>query len=277
MKALAGAALLGLLLPSPVAARRAAPPQGASALDAWAAYRDAEDRTYRLAEDGVHRFSCRVGGPFVQNLSHPGGPLAGTSARVLLGWRDGSVRVSLDGAEAPPELVDSIANLVEPLRELILPYRPSRGLTAHVFRFIAADPFLQPGESGIEATARDTGAPIARLVAAVGDDGLVHGEWIRRADGSVAQYRYRLSPLRGRQVMTGCEGFVGGRHVTVDIEWDAVADDRPLPTRVEVSRDAPGSDERDSALFTLSEHAVNGDVADGLLPKAAPVEPPATR
>ena len=50
------------------------PPPGASALDAWGAWRDAEAGTYRLAEDGVHRFSCDVSSSLVDLLSAPDAP-----------------------------------------------------------------------------------------------------------------------------------------------------------------------------------------------------------
>ena len=59
--------------PSTAATPPAAPPAGSSALDAWGAWHDAEGRTYRLAEDGVRTFSCRIDSSLVDLLAGPGG------------------------------------------------------------------------------------------------------------------------------------------------------------------------------------------------------------
>ena len=253
-------------------------PPGSSALDAWGAWREAEGRTYRLAEDGVRRFSCDVESSLVSLLSGPGGPLEGDPPRIRLWWRMGEVRATLEGgSKLDPDTRGRLAGLIEPISEMILPYRPSRGLVSHVFRFLPGDTWARVGEKAIEATARRPGDDPARAIIAIGPDGLVARERIERADGSVSEFEYEHVLRNNRYLLKSAHGTFRGMQVSVQLEWELEVARRPLPTRLQVEQrdeNGPLPDGLATQVFRFTHHQVNGDIPADILPEPPSLSPP---
>ncbi len=252
----------------PAAAVGAAPPPaGASALDAWAAWRTAEDLTYRLPEDGVRTLVADVESSLVDLLAAPGGPLSGAGTRITLYWRDGECRVVITGGEAlDPAARGRLAALIEPLHEMILPYRPSRSLMGYSFRFLAADdPWLRMGERGIEAVARTEGGDPERAVIAIGAGGLVVRELIERGGGAASEFEYEHVLRDGRHLLGVARGIFRGVEVSLTFEWGAKLGHRPLPTRLQVDQ-SDGEGAAGKQVFRFSRHHVNGPIPEDVLP-----------
>ena len=243
-------------------------PQGASALDALGDLRDAESKSYRLADDGVRTLAMRVSSPPIDVMGLTGGPLAGRDVKITLWWRDGESRVVIEGADGvAPEIVESLRELVKPLPALLLPERPSRSLVGSSFHYRNVGSVLKAGDRGIEATLRDPEAPLRSALFAVSAENLIVGEHFERTSGSVSEFRHQWSLQGGRYLLTGTEGWVGGTRVGADIEWGALVGDRPLPTRVRVLQAdimAPWPEGAGSIELRLTEHRVNVEPPAGL-------------
>lgn len=258
--------LLALLAPASAPAAGA----GASALDAWAAYRQAESKCYRLAADRVTSFQCRVRSPFVEKLADPGGPLEGRDIVVMLRWTapDAPVVRLESGTEGLAEDErDRVQMLFAPLHELVLPVPPSQRLAKHEFRFVATDEDDASGETVIEARARDPQDPRRRARFTLGADGLVRRELGETKEGQVSVFEYAYGTAAGRTVMTACTGTWRGQPIAIEMEWGATVASRPVPTRVVVRQlDAAGAPLPGllgEMEFRLSDHVVNGARAAG--------------
>lgn len=271
-----GLILAGLvaLAPGPASAvtgrKATTAPQGASALDALGYLRDAESRSYRLDADAVRTLAVRVESPAIDELLAPGGPLAGRDLRITLWWKDGDVRVEVQGAEdADAAIVAGLEALVRPLPSLLLPQRPSRALVGSSFSFVEGERLLRPGERGIEAVPRDGEGGLSRLVFAVSSEGLVVGERMERIDGRSSEFRHQWILQGGRYLLRATDGWLAGRRVNAELTWGALVGERPVPTRVVVLQGdllAAWPEAASGIELWLSEHRINVDPPPGLFP-----------
>jgi hypothetical protein len=251
--------LLALAIPvaaaTPTASPTASPElaQGASALDALAGWRAAEERTYRLAGDGVRAFSCRVRGSAVEEV-------AGSAADVRLFWRDGQARVTIDSPGLESEKRAGLAAMVESIASLVLPQPPTRSLQGHVVRVLQGDPWLKVGERGFEAVARRTDIEPRITRVAIGAGGLITRERVERQDGQVSEFVHEHDVIGGRFVPVATRGTFRGEPVSVTLEWGTEVAGRPVPTRVVVDQGGH------AATFLLSEHVINGPIDPDVLP-----------
>ena len=215
-------------------------PPGASALDAWAELREAESRVYRLRDDGVRSFSCRVRSPLFERLTARSSPLEGAQLDVRLEWHDGLARATV-GCDRPldPLVRDRITSLVEPLAELLFPAPLWSQLRGSSFRFRDGDAatMLRPGERGIEALTRSADSDRRRSLITIGPDGLVASERRAFATGEASEFRHAYRLDAGRWLATGLEGKWRGRDVAIAIDW-AGGGVRPTPVRVVVRQEA---------------------------------------
>ena len=248
----------------------AAPPPGASALDAFAFLRDAEARGYRLDDDAVRTLAVRVESPAIDELLAPGAPLAGRDVRITLWWKDGEGRVRIEGAEGADEgLVESLEALVSPLPALLLPERPSRGLVGSSFSFVTGEPLLRPGDRGVAATARDDSSGVRRVVFAISREGLIVGERMERVDGRTSEFRHHWILQGGRYLLGSTEGWLTNRRVSAELTWGALVGERPVPTSVIVLQGdlvAPWPESARGIELLLSEHRINAPPPPGLFP-----------
>jgi hypothetical protein len=227
----------------------------------------------------VRTFSCDVESSLVSLLSAPGGPLEGDPPRIRLWWRMGEVRATLEGGgRLDPEVRGKLAGLIEPIAEMILPYRPSRGLVAHAFRFLPpGDPWTRVGERALEAKARHPGEDPALSRIALGPDGLVARERIERADGSVSEFEYEHVLRDNRYLLKSARGTFRGMQVSVQLEWELQVAHRPLPTRLQVDqRDEAGPlpEGLASQVFRFTHHQVNAEIPADVLPEKPTLSAP---
>ena len=251
---------------SPAVAPRSASAASESALDALAALRDAEARTYRLPADGVMRFSCRISSPYVAKLWESGGPLEGNPQVFTLWWiSPSSSRVIADGEKAvEPVLLASILALFRAVPEAFLAPPASASLRGKTVTFGVGG----PGEVVVEATARSAADDVELARYTIGSDGLVRREQVRRRDGGASDLRFEHERVAGRTVVTRSHGSWRGVEVDLRLTWSPSVSGRPVPTHLVVTqRDAASGLQLPGALgemiYELSDHVINGDLPAG--------------
>lgn len=190
----------------------------------------------------------------------------------------GEVRVTLEGgSKLDAETRGRLAALVEPIAEMILPFRPSRGLFAHSFKFLDGDAWVRVGERGVEALARQSGEDPARALIGIGPDGLVARERIERADGSISEFEYEHVLRNNRYLLKSAQGRFRNMEVAVLLEWELEVGHRPLPTRLQVTQREEGSElppELATQVFAFTRHQVNGEIPADILPEPTVLSAP---
>jgi hypothetical protein len=258
---------LALLGPGEVVAGALEPDlsTGASALDAWAALRDAEERTWRVRGPGIHSFACRVRSPQLARLADGLSSVPGGELTFALWWQAPDRRdVTLSGArgELSPEAASSLTSLVEPLHDLLLADRPTERLRGHVFVFVE-EPSADTARRVIEARAASPDDPRRRARYMLDAEGLIVGERTETAEGERSEYVYVHERRAGRHLLVGATGIHRGVRVDLTIDWGLELDGRPLPTRVTVRRlDALGRpvEPLGEIEYRLSGHRLNEEL-----------------
>lgn len=253
------------------------PPPGASALDAWAALAEAEEKGYSLPGTGLRSFAARVTSPQLEQLARERSDLEPSELRFVLWWEaPDRRRVTLAGARGRLErgLVDALTGLVMPLHELLLPVPPTKRLRGHAFVF--AEPPGPDGRAVVEARARNPDDPRRLARFTIGADGLILSESSETADGDRSEYHHAWRRSGGHDLLVGVTGLHRGRRVDLTIEWGALPDGRPVPTRVTM-RQLDGLGEPKGPIAQI-EYRISGHRLDEPLPEwvwltASPASP----
>ena len=238
---------------------------GASALDAWAALADADERAYSLPGTGLRSFAARVRSPELSRLAAERSDVDPAELQFVLWWESPDRRrVTLSGARGEMEagLVDALSGLVQPLHELLLPVPPSQRLRGHAFLFVEGP---EPtGRAVIEARARNPDDPRRLARFTIGESGLVVREWSATAEGEESDYHYAYRRVQGHEVLVGVTGLHRGHRVDLTIDWGSEVDGLLVPTRVTM-RQLDGLGELEGPLAEI-EYRISGHRLDERLP-----------
>lgn len=208
--------------------------QGTSALDAWAALRDAEARTYSLPGAGFRSFSARVGSPQIAAIADSMSSIPGRNLSFALWWQAPDLRrITLSGAqgELSLEIEQRLVGLVEPLLELLVPVSPTHRLRSHAFVFVET-PASISSRRVIEARARTPDDPRRLARFTIGEQGLIVRQETETDEGDVSDYHYAHVEREGRFLLVGVTGTHRGTRVDLTIHWSREPDQLPVPTRV---------------------------------------------
>lgn len=240
---------------------------GTSALDAWAALRDAEGRSYSLAGAGLRSFSARVNSPQIEALADSLSAVPGRELDFVLWWAAPDLRrVTLKGSrgELSPEVEQRLVGLVEPLLELLVPVSPAHQLRSHAFVFVET-PAIMSSRRVVEARARTPDDPRRLARFTINEQGLVVRQETETSTGETSDYHYAHVERDGLQLLVGVTGRHRGSRVDLTIHWSRTPGQLPLPTRVTARQlDALGRPE--GALgeieYRLSEPRVDEPTPD---------------
>lgn len=251
--------------------RSAAPAEdfapGASALDAWAELRDAEERVFSLTGAGLSSFHARLRSPQVESLADTLSSVPGEELRFALWWKaPDRRRITLSGTrgELSPETGQRLAGLFEPLLELLVPESQTHRLRSHAFVFVETPAGLS-SRRVVEARARTPDDPRRLARFTIDERGLVVRQETETSSGDVSDYHYAHVERDGRYLLVGVTGTHRGSRVDLTVHWGGPVEGLPVPTRV-TARQLDVLGRPQGALgeveYRLSEQSVNEPVPD---------------
>jgi len=247
---------------------------GTSALDAWAALRDAESRSYSIPGSGLRTFSARVSSPQIEAIADSLSSVRGRELDFGIWWEaPDRRRVTLNGArgELSPEIEQRLAGLVEPLLELLFPESSTHRLRSHAFVFVETRA-VSGSRRVVEARARDLDDPRRLARFTIDEQGLIVRQETETATEETSDYHFAHVVRDGRNLLVGVTGEHRGTRVDLTIHWSRTAGALPMPSRVTARQlDALGRPE--GALgeieYLLSDQRLDEPVPGWVFPAPA--------